>query len=198
MIPPKPPLNAKPKPKRLPERRAVTIVAGFRCKEGIVLCADTLETIPGIYKRDVPKLVFKPTASVPVGDELAAAFCGATDNGPFLDVLIEETWEVLRHASSLDEGCERIKEKIKDYYREAGSICQRGFCPTAELIYGIKMNGSSRLFHADGPWVCEKELYATGGCGQYLADFLIQHMGAGYLMNLRQCLILSAYCKAPR
>jgi len=33
------------KPERLPERKAVTIIAGFKCSDGIVVCADTQETV---------------------------------------------------------------------------------------------------------------------------------------------------------
>jgi 20S proteasome alpha/beta subunit len=50
----------RPKPRRLQKRRAVTIVAGFKTIDGIVLCADTQETIGGISKRNVPKLRFEP------------------------------------------------------------------------------------------------------------------------------------------
>jgi hypothetical protein len=42
----------------------MTIIAGFRCQDGIVVCADTQETF-GSAKRNVPKLVFShgPTLS---------------------------------------------------------------------------------------------------------------------------------------
>ena len=52
---PKPPV-AKPnsKPERL-RRKCVTIAAGFRCVDGIMLCADTQETL-GFLKRKHPKL----------------------------------------------------------------------------------------------------------------------------------------------
>lgn len=48
MIPPKPHLT--PKQKRLPERKAVTIALGFRCSDGVVLCADQQMTVQGWHK----------------------------------------------------------------------------------------------------------------------------------------------------
>ena len=47
-----------PKPSRPPRRKAVTIIAGFRSDEGIVICADTQETVEGT-KRNVPKLRYE-------------------------------------------------------------------------------------------------------------------------------------------
>ena len=84
------------KPKRLPERKAVTIVAGFRCSEGIVVCADTLETIGDISKRHVPKVRFERCE--PERGDLAVAFCGATNNGPFLDEIVDRAWRGVQAA----------------------------------------------------------------------------------------------------
>jgi 20S proteasome alpha/beta subunit len=33
----------------------MTIIAGFKCHEGLVLCADTQETVGNVSKRNVPK-----------------------------------------------------------------------------------------------------------------------------------------------
>ena len=43
-------------PSRLPERKYMTIAAGFVCHDGIVLCADSQE-VSGDYKWPVKKLV---------------------------------------------------------------------------------------------------------------------------------------------
>ncbi len=34
----------------------MTIAAGFRCSDGLVLCADTLVTVPGVYKQAKSKI----------------------------------------------------------------------------------------------------------------------------------------------
>jgi hypothetical protein len=150
----------------------MTIIAGFRCQDGIVVCADTQETF-GSAKRNVPKLVFShgPTLSAEqdrmINHDLALAMCGAGD-GPFVDKIASRAWDALRGVADLYE---------------------------AELIYGITIGGQSSLFQASGPLVNEKS-YASNGIGYYLADFLAGRMGAngehGWLTT-RQCVVVAAY-----
>jgi hypothetical protein len=64
--------------------------------------------------------------------------------------------------------------------------------PDAELIFGIKMGGQSRLFHSLGPVVNEKTEYAVAGVGEVLAEFLAGRMYENYL-TAYQCVILAAY-----
>ncbi len=185
--------------KRLSGRRkAVTIVAGFRCAEGVVLCADTQETISNISKRNVPKLRIEPsdlelaTWSLRSSRDIGVAFCGATDDGAFMDEIVDRAWKEVKNANSLDEASELINQSLKGSYKEFGEIYQPGYLPSTELVYGIKMEGKSRLFYAFGPAVNEKTEYATGGVGCYMADFLASRMYKTTL-NLRQCVILAAY-----
>jgi len=125
-------------------------------------------------------------------NELAVAFCGAGDNGPFIDKLVDRSWEEAQAGSSLDEVCQLIENSIKEAYREFGEIYQRGYCPHAELIYGVKLSGDSKLFSAYGPVVTEKYEYCSGGIGCYMANFLAARMYKDY-RNLHQCVILAAY-----
>jgi len=171
----------------------VTIIAGFRCSDGIVVCADTQETISSISKRNVPKLRFEPSNHLPFsGDDLAVAFCGASDNGPFIDKVVDNAWKQAKLHSSLDEVCSAIEQSIKDTYEEYGRIYQPGYCPQAELIYGVKIHGHSKLFSALGPAVNEKDTYCSGGAGYYMADFLAGRMYSDGL-DIHQCIILAAY-----
>jgi 20S proteasome alpha/beta subunit len=195
MIAPKP--RPQPIPVRPRWRRHVTIVAGFRSYQGIVLCADTQETVGNLSKRNVPKLIFQPAdeygqTKALLPDDLAVAFCGAADNGPFVDKLVENAWEEAQIGTSLDEVCTLIEVSIKKTYREYGQIFQTGYCPSADLIYGVKMFGSSKLFWASGPVVLERKTHYSGGAGYYMADFLAARMYYDG-MNLRQCVILAAY-----
>src|SRR5256885_14749833 len=96
--------------KRLSGRRkAVTIIAGFKSYEGIVICADTQETVEHA-KRNVPKLRFEPANHAKGStDDLAALFCGSSNDGPYVDKLIENAWESAQTATSLDEACAEIE-----------------------------------------------------------------------------------------
>ncbi|MGA8152248.1 MAG: hypothetical protein WB952_14945 [Terriglobales bacterium] len=173
----------------------MTIIAGFKSYEGIVLCADTQETLEHA-KRNIPKLRFEPlnTHGFPVQEnveDLAVAFCGAGD-GPFIDKLVSEAWQDASVATSLDEACVTIEASIKRTYKEFGSIYQAGMCPEVQLIFGVKMDHRSRLFSAMGPIVNEKRGYDCGGVGHYMADFLASRMYGDYL-PVHMCVILAAY-----
>jgi len=179
----------------------VTIVAGFKSHEGVVICADTQETIGQLSKHNVPKLRFEPSdthyrVASAMGqtsdNDLAVAFCGATDNGPYLDMVINKAWNASRDATSLAEACSAIEDSIKNTHLEYGEIYQTGYLPTTEIIYGVKMDGDSKLFYAFGPAVTEKEGYVAAGQGVHLANFLASRMNIEYL-GLRQCIILAAY-----
>ena len=168
----------------------MTIIAGFKCKNGIVVCADTLET-SGPSKRQVPKLHFEETEIMP-GEPIALAFCGA-GYGPLIDKLFDESWKSAQRAATIDDVCGEIESTIKVLYKEYGEIYQAGACPTAELIYGVKTkDGNTKLFSANGPIVTERADYYSAGAGYYMADFLASRMYEKNL-TLRQCVILAAY-----
>jgi 20S proteasome alpha/beta subunit len=168
----------------------VTIIAGFKFKEGAVLCADTQETVGEVIKNQVPKLRFE--RQFRNGTDMAVAFCGATDSGAFVDKLITLAWTEAKKAADLDDACRRIEQSIKDTHEEFGNIFQSASMPSAELIFGVTMNKCSRLFHSEGPIVNEKQKYAVGGVGQYLANFLVRRMYWEYL-TASQCVTLAAY-----
>ena len=125
-------------------------------------------------------------------DDLAVAFCGSTDNGPFVDEIIDSAWKDAQAGQSIDEVCDKINKSLKLSYKEFGRIYQPGYCPTAELIDGVKMQQESRLFYAYGPAINEKKNYACGGAGRIMADFLAARMQVLY-PTLRQCIIIAAY-----
>ena len=71
----------------------------------------------------------------------------------------------------MEEVCENIKKSIKKSYRDFGRIYQPGCCPTAEVIYGVKIDGESKLFYANGPAINENPSYASGGVGRIMVEF---------------------------
>ncbi len=178
------------------KRWVVTIIAGFRCQDGVVLCSDTQETA-GDAKRNVTKLqcFHGPVASQDgdgmVNADLALAICGA-GYGPFIDKITSQAWDSVRHVSDIWEASERVESMIKETYQEFGQIYQMGACPQVILIYGITKGGLSKLFQAIGPVVNETE-YASDGIGYYLANFLTTRMRGDSRLTIRQTIILAAY-----
>ena len=76
----------------------MTICAGMLCTDGIVLCADTLESVGSVH-RSVEKLIELPIVS----DALSAVVVCATDDGIFADALIENRSIVVPEPSHLQE-----------------------------------------------------------------------------------------------
>ncbi len=72
------------------ENDAVTMCAGFKSTYGVVLCADSQETV-GVMKFAAPKLVILPSIGN-ADDQVRMVFAGA-GNGPFIDKLVEKMWE---------------------------------------------------------------------------------------------------------
>ncbi|UWZ81831.1 Ntn hydrolase family protein [Occallatibacter riparius] len=172
----------------------VTIVAGFKCDGGIVLCADTQETA-GAAKKNVTKLQVHHGFFNPLSGEkdrrFAAAFCGAGD-GPFIDKLLNEVWAAIRWCESLSDACVIAESKIKSTYEEYGRIFQNGLCPQVDLLYGITMDEFSCLFSATGPVVNDVTDYISGGAGYYLSDFIASRMYSPS-MNVKLGVTLAAY-----
>jgi len=179
---------------QLPTRWSLTIIAGFKSSDGVVICADTQETQEPM-KRHVKKVRMEPeNASIRRilgGIDASAAFCGS-GSGPFIDMLIDKAWKRASHTKTLDDSCTAIEGEIKHAYKEYGEIFQPGSMPYAEIIYGVMAEGDSRLFLASGPIVVEKKEYETSGIGGDLANYLISRM-YGSSLNLYQCVILAAY-----
>jgi len=191
---PKPHLIPRPNPMRLPERKAVTIVAGFRCADGIVLCADTQETF-GAGKTEVPKLRFepqpKPGDAPEHKDDLVLAIAGAGD-GAFIDKIVDTAWVDVQSASSFDEACQQIEESIKSTHREFGQIFQTGYLPQANLIYAVKMQGNAKLFRSQGPLVSEKNHWGSDGTGYHLSNFICNRMYK-FTLSISQLIVLAVY-----
>jgi hypothetical protein len=171
----------------------VTIVAGFRCADGVVLCADTQETLAA-SKTHVPKLRFEPREHELVGDhkdDLVLAMAGS-GNGPFIDKVVDKAWEDVQIAHSFDEACSEIEDSIKRTHQEYGLIFQTGYLPEANLIYAVKMHGQTKLFRSIGPLVSERITWAGDGTGYHLHNFFASRMYSP-ILPLQQLIVLAVY-----
>jgi hypothetical protein len=85
----------------------VTIIAGFRCQGGVLLCSDTQET-SGDAKRNVTKLqcfqgpVVGQDGNGMVNADLALAICGA-GYGPFIDTPSGTSRTFGKHQNELNQ-----------------------------------------------------------------------------------------------
>jgi hypothetical protein len=72
----------------------VTLIAGFKCTDGFVLCADSQETYKG-YRVSVQKLVPRRCGSFDL------ALAGSGNNGDLIDALINRVHDNLSSATDI-------------------------------------------------------------------------------------------------
>lgn len=155
-------IEHKPKQSRPRRRKAVTIVAGFKCEGGVVLCADTQETAQDI-KLWVEKL------SLYKQDWCQAGF-GGSGHGDMVEMLVQ------RIKAELDKGYDSLTE-VRDCIRLA---LREGYeheirhhpDPPEEkvvtLLLAIRPRAEQRmtLFKSTGPVLLEIPEYEVVGVGE--------------------------------
>ena len=102
-------LKPHPQPRLQRRQKNMTLVAGFNCYGGVVLCADTQET-RGSFKSVTPKLAVRPQGVVQ-WEKASAIFAGA-GSAPFIDKLIDEMWKAAEASGppSLEAWTEAMSE----------------------------------------------------------------------------------------
>ncbi|MCI0626779.1 MAG: hypothetical protein L0387_34890 [Acidobacteria bacterium] len=158
----------------------MTIAAGFRCSNGVVLCADTQMTVPGTLKYPESKLrVWK-------GKRAAAyfVFSGGRDFsrmgiGTLVRAFIQAEQKGVDPLFLVEEECRRIYET---YFPLPASPYETPF--ELSLLMSYKPSGKpASLWKITGPVLSPVEEYECIGAGAYLArsiasSFCTPHRGA--------------------
>lgn len=168
------------KPTSRGEERRVTICAGFSSMYGVVLCADSQETV-GVMKFDAPKLVIMPEIGSRT-DAVRMTFAGA-GNGPFIDKLVSKMWEAAVRGPEMShaEVLERIEDAIIDCHQKIWGVYGKvGERPEAEIIFALYAENRVKLYKATGPIVSPPvESHVFAGIGGELGAFLAEHLRGG-------------------
>lgn len=157
------------------EDRRMTYIAAFPCREGYVLCADTLETV-GNEKQYVEKL------AVFGEEEIRYPFCiGGAGTGEIIDALTQEISE--RLLKSKPQGCKAVSDEIKAavadvYANDVPVMALKKQHKTAELLIAVNSRiGDTEfcLFNVKGRRVYKVERgiigYATAANQNLLKRF---------------------------
>jgi hypothetical protein len=170
----------------------VTIAAGYVFNGGVILCADTQETV-GLSKTKRPKLVIEPREleGKDSPEDLMLAMAGAGD-GPYIDKLVERVWKKAKAAQGFEEACALVETSIQETYEYYLGLFHPGQMPYSDVVYGVKMEGRSKLFRATGPIVNETPDYCSVGNGYYLAEFITDRVYRKRISG-PQAIILAAY-----
>jgi hypothetical protein len=152
----------------------MTICAGMLCSDGIVLCADSLETV-GMGHRFVEKLVKLPLIS----DALSAVVVCATDNGVFADALIEKISEAIdRSDGTFASARNELESATLRYCSEIWTaLDSTQNKPSVEMLIGLKTVDDLRLLHMAAPVVRTIETWEFIGFGQDLGIYKAKQYG---------------------
>jgi 20S proteasome alpha/beta subunit len=150
------------------ERRHVTIAAGYVCDSGVVLCADTQETIPGYTKTDAKKLL----AFSCTGFDLI--FAGAGNNATQID---ETAYEIAAHLKDIvpktsAEFRDSLREVLEKLFPKAHYPKPSG--PEVDLLMAIKKKDNAELLRISDCSVAPIPQRVAVGSGVILALQLLQ------------------------
>jgi 20S proteasome alpha/beta subunit len=198
LLPPKN-IHLKPKRKRPWRRSKMTIAAGFVCLDGIVLCADTQETITGYTKNSTEKIRLWRDG----GLNIAITGAGDTELIETISARVERALYSVYPATGFwptDRVRDIIQNDMSESFRKyilPYAPFPKDDRPWCELLILVTVsNGVSEyecLFRASGTIVREINLHAECiGSGLILAKSLIErfyHMG----MNLDEVVLAACY-----
>jgi hypothetical protein len=214
MISPRTPLpflRCAAKPKRLPLVKRMTITVGFVCSNGLVLGADSQESVEGsALRRSVTKLVAYPPleSQQSKSPDRRAVFTGSGDS-QLIDKLIEEmSLEVASANASFAEISSAVEKRIKQLYREYRNYYHPGYMPQAQITYGLWSGSEWGLFFAQGPIITQVGTlvnlngkppfppfrigYKASGMGNEITDYINARMGIPSL-NVSDGIVLAMY-----
>jgi len=148
-------------------KRSMTIVAGFCCTDGIVLCADTQITVPGSMKYPESKIRMTPS----LRSEPFFAFCDDMDYQkqciPHFGAAIQNAEQQKTSIIAALEGkAIELHQTYYDLYVEPSEKLN------ANMLVSLRLDGQRKLLRVNGPRVAPVEMLECIGAGNYLARSL--------------------------
>jgi hypothetical protein len=173
----------------------MTQIAAFKCRDGVVLGADSQET-RGTFKVRVPKLVLRPEYEFDAKNGTRVIFAGAGD-GPFVDKLIDEMWKAAKASGkpSIALWYPAMQEAILSVHEKFWKVYPRGNQPLTSIAFAISTPDEVELYKSEGPIVSRIENYFVSGSSDELAPFIADSM-IEKVDTIEEGAILAAYLLA--
>ncbi len=195
---PKPlPKEPRSKPKRLPKRKVVTIAAGFQCAEGVIICADSQETITDVagngVKRNAPKLIIRPAWASEKNTEPCAVFAGSGD-GDLVDHLTDEIWAgMLRGGKTLEGMLASAQAKLHKTYKALTGSYHAGYLPEVKFLVAVWVPPRDvELIKIVGPVITRYAALDAIGCGTLLSTYIVSRL-AWHKSSFQEAIPASLY-----
>ncbi len=149
-------------------KRSVTIVAGFCCTDGVVLCADTQITVPGSMKYPESKL------RMMAGSVKCAPFFAFCDDMDYQKQCIPHFGAAIQTAeqqktsviAALEAKAIELHQTYYDLYIEPTEKLN------ANMLISLHLDNRRKLVRVNGPRVAPVDMLECIGAGNYLARAL--------------------------
>jgi 20S proteasome alpha/beta subunit len=163
----------------------MTIACGFRCLDGVLLCADSQITIPAVSKYAEPKI------GRLVGTEHAifVTFAGDLDFSRMcIEILTEKLYDADRAGTDVIVCLRQEAQRIhKEYY----GLYEGGARLELWMLAAIHTD-KTHLYKVYGPSVSKIPEFEFIGCGQYLARAVVSNLYSPN-MSLVEASLMAAY-----
>lgn len=145
-------------------RLPVTIAAGFRCRDGVVLCADSRITVPGFLKAEEPKIA----RLAGVAHAVFYTFEGDVDFSRMaIEILVESMHEAeLKGRSMILE----LRRTVRDIYEKYSKLSTKQRKLYLSLIVAIHSGNKVTLYKVSGPLAPAFSRCQFIGCGYNVAE----------------------------
>jgi hypothetical protein len=186
------------KPRRAGKRKNLTLVAAFRCYEGVIICADSQETLSipvsdiyAEYRCQVDKIDIQHLNNY----DLAA---GGAGHGPLIDGFHDQlsdavrTWDAGLDATTLKE---KIRQLLFTYHRNEVALCasaDKDIC----FIVCLKHRAAGRdpmLWYTSGPTIRAVESHVLIGWEEPIYRHFVDRLYRGSNDGANRALIVGLY-----
>jgi 20S proteasome alpha/beta subunit len=172
----KPLPHLQPFHKRLSQRKAVTIITGFNCLDGIVMCADTEEWIATHTRTSTDKL-----KTVQLSDDGGWMICGGAGDTGLIEFTVNKLARTLWDASDWNVLEEELNRKARDIFRNHIRVyagMPEDMVPDLAFMIAVQINRETRLFKWERNYVVPVHLYEhdSVGVGSYQAMPLLREL----------------------
>jgi len=166
------PRKPDPEPARLRKRKRVTIIAAFQCTDGLLMCADSEQTLSSESKSQMRKIFIS-------GHSFGKVAIGAAGDGSLIDYVQQRLHRNLTHNHPTLETFEGwlVNEayQIFELYVQPYGAFPDGYIPEMEMLIGLQMNGQHRLYKWERNFVYPIPLtsHTSIGIGTLQSEHLI-------------------------
>jgi hypothetical protein len=152
----------------------VTIAVGFHTSGGIVLCADSQETVAEYIKRHHVKIDLRPLNRI-TNEGSCALFSGA-GNSDLIDHLIDKLWNAMKSKSDIDQMVAAIEDELLRIYERFVPLFPTGELDATFLVALWAPPDQLELIKISGPVVNRRIAGGSIGFGNILSTYIANRL----------------------